>query len=105
MNNVIPLPKKKEKESSEERLIIVEKENGWVEYSISTVFFLDGKAFGYDLGYKFLNLEPERAMMVDDPEVIREQVKINLERMKISIEQALISVDKPIVRFKEENNE
>jgi hypothetical protein len=105
MNNVIQLPKKKEKESSEERLVVIELDNGWVEYRLADVFFLDDKPFGHVDTCTLLKIDPVRARQIDDPEVIRDVVKQKLKNLKYEIEQALLAVDRPIVTFQEEEEE
>jgi hypothetical protein len=105
VNNVIQLPKRKEKEFSEDRLVIIELDNGWVEYRLADVYFLDDKPFGHVDTCTLLKIDPVRARQIDDPEVIRDVVRQKLKNLKYEIEQALIAVDKPIVTFQEEDDD
>ena len=105
-SNVIPMPKRKEREHSEDRLIIITKKDGWVDFALAEVYFLDDKPFGYaPQPTTLMSLEPIRARQVDDPEVIREVIKNKLKVLEHQLDAALLAVAKPIVTLNEEDTD
>jgi hypothetical protein len=99
MSNVIPMPKREKKEHHEDRLIIVQKTGGWVDYVFGDVFFVDDDPFGYGSTYRLLSLDPVRARQIDEPEVIRDLVRNKLKMLKAELEAALEAIEKPIITF------
>lgn len=101
-SNVIPLPKRKSKDKTEQCVFIVRKSDGWVNYNLGEVYFVDDKPMDYSKDFSFLQLDSIRAREIDDPEVIRELLRNKLQIIKRELEDALIAVEKPIVTFHED---
>jgi len=104
VSNVIPLPKRKDKEHKENCLFVIRKKDGWVDYALGEVYFINDKPLGYAHEFVFLHLEPIRAREIDDPEVIRDLVRNKLKNMKYEIDEALKAVEKEIVTIDEEED-